>query len=168
MILAQLDITLPLAVIIPVAVPMVSATLVVVMVAVIFVIPVAFVEPPTLLIMVVVGMTVVGARIRRTIPAPLHPDIATAVIPPVAIDPLISLTRHRPATLIAQRWRGSADIDADLSNCRSCNRRSHNCCGQPGQFHISPFGVTPDEMPTLLAKIEESVRRGYYSSQRRF
>jgi hypothetical protein len=168
MILAQLDITLPLAVIIPVAVPMVSATLVVVMVAVIFVIPVALVEPPTLLIVVVVRMTVVSARIRRTIPAPLHPDIAAAVTPPVAINPLISFAGHRSATLVAQGWRGSADIDADLSNCRSCNRCSYDRCGQPRQFHISPFGVTPLEMPTLLAKAEESVSGWYFSSHRLF
>jgi len=72
-----------------------------VMVAVIFVIPMALVEPPTLLIMVVVRMTVVSPLIRGAIPAPLHPDIATAVTPPVAINPLISLTRHWSATLIA-------------------------------------------------------------------
>jgi hypothetical protein len=82
-----------------VVVAMVVATIVVVVVmaiAVIIMVPVSFVEAPSLLVMVIMRMAPISAGVRRPVPTSWNPYVPSV------------------SSLIAHRWRISADIDANL------------------------------------------------------
>jgi hypothetical protein len=87
---------------------------VVVVIAMIFMIPVAFVHPPSLLVVVIVGMAIVGAGVGRLLPASTNPNVPTVLIAPIALGPNVSLSGSLRTNLIPQGWRVSADIDAYL------------------------------------------------------
>ena len=96
---------------------MVIVVTVVVMIAMVFVIPVAFMHLPALLVVVIVRMAPVGTGVGWPLPDAGVPDIVAAAIPPITIDPGVAFSRHRRPYLIPHR-RGSAEIDADLAECR--------------------------------------------------
>ena len=87
---------------------------VVVVIAMIFTIPVTFVHPPSLLVVVIVGMAIVGAGVGRLLPASTNPNVPTVLIAPIALGPNVSLSGSLRTNFIPQGWRGSADIDAYL------------------------------------------------------
>ncbi len=93
------------------------ASAVVVMIAVVFMVPVAFVHLPPLLVVVVVGVAPVGAGVGGTIPASADPVVATLVVSPVAVDPLVAFTGSDGADFVAERGWSSTDVDADLPKC---------------------------------------------------
>lgn len=92
----------------------------IVVIAVVFVVPVSFMHLPALLVVVVVWMAPVGSRIGRPLPNPRDPDIPTAAISPVAINPDEAFSWNRWPYLIVQGWRCGADVDADLTECGNC------------------------------------------------
>ena len=91
---------------------------VVVMIAVVFSVPVPLMDLPALLVVIVVWMGPVGARVRWLLPDAGDPNVASAAISPVTVDPGIAFTGHRRPCLIAQWWRWGADIDVNLAECR--------------------------------------------------
>jgi hypothetical protein len=97
-----------------VMVVMMIVVVVVVVIAMILMVPVSFVEAPSFLVMVIVWMAPIGAGVRRPVPTSGNPYILSALCAPIAVDPGVSFAGRWGASLIAQRWRGSADIDADL------------------------------------------------------
>jgi len=101
-----------------IAMPM--AVVIVVVIAMVFAVPVAFMNPPTFAVVVVVGMTPVGAGVGRPLPSAGDPDIVAAARAPVPIDPGVAFSRHDRSYFIADWWRWGADIDLDLAECRNC------------------------------------------------
>jgi hypothetical protein len=101
-------------VVVVVMVVMVIAVMVVMVIAVIVTVPVSFVEAPSFLVMVIVRMAPIGASVRRPVPTSGNPYVLSVSGTPVAVDPGEAFARRRGASLIAQRGRISADIDADL------------------------------------------------------
>ena len=97
-----------------VMVVMVIVVVVVVVIAMILMVPVSFVQPPSLLVVVIVRIAPVGAGIRRPLPTSGNPYVLSVSCTPIAVDPGESFAGRRGTSLIAQRWRGSANIDADL------------------------------------------------------
>ena len=91
----------------------------VVMVAMVFVVPVAFVHLPALLVVVVVGVAPVSAGVRWPLPDAGDPDVAVATLPPVAINPGVTLPWHGRAYLVSHRRR-RAKVDLDLTECWGC------------------------------------------------
>jgi hypothetical protein len=100
--------------VVAVMVAVMAAVVVVVVIAMIFMIPVAFVHPPSLLVVVIVGMAIVGAGVGRLLPASTNPYVPTVLIAPIALGPNVSLSGSLRTNLIPQGWRVSADIDAYL------------------------------------------------------
>jgi len=96
---------------------------VVVVIAMVFVIPVALMHSPTFAVVVVVGMSPVGAGVRRALPGAGDPDVAVATRSPVAVDPDEVWCRHGRRDFVADYGRGRADIDLDLAECRCCQGR---------------------------------------------
>jgi hypothetical protein len=99
---------------------------IVMVVAVVLMVPVSFMDLPSLLVVVVVRMGPVGAGVGRPLPDAGDPDVSSAVISPVTVDPGVALSGYRRPCLIAQRWRRSADINVDLAKCRDSKDR----CGE--------------------------------------
>jgi hypothetical protein len=99
---------------------MIMAVVVVVVIAMVVAIPVAFMHLPAPLVVVVVRMAPVSASVRWPLPHAGDPDIAAAVLTPIAIDPNVAFSRHRRSNLIPDWWRRSADINLDLAECRDC------------------------------------------------
>jgi hypothetical protein len=88
--------------------------MVVMVIAMIFMIPVAFVHPPSLLVVVIVRMAVVGAGVRRLLPASTNPYVPPVLIAPIALGPNVSISGSLSTNFIPQGWRRSANIDAYL------------------------------------------------------
>jgi hypothetical protein len=97
-----------------VMVVMVIVVVVVVVIAMILMVPVSFVQPPSLLVVVIVRIAPIGASVRRPVPTSGNPYVLSVSCTPIAADPGVSFAGRWGTCLIAQGWRGSADIDADL------------------------------------------------------
>ena len=80
----------------------------------ILMVPVAFMQLPALFIVVVVGMVPIGSIIGRTIPAPRHPSVVSAMRGPVTIDPSIARARSRTTLFMTIRRRGDSDVHPNL------------------------------------------------------
>jgi len=100
---------------------------VVMVVAVVLVVPVPFMDLPSLLVVVVVRMGPVGPGVGRPLPDAGDPDVASAAISPVTVDPGVAFSGHRRPCLIAQRWRRGADINVNLAKCRDGQGRCGEC-----------------------------------------
>lgn len=137
----RLRYTLTVAVV--VVVVMTVPPIVIMMVAVIFAIPMALVHLPALLVMVVVRMAPVSAGIGRAIPAARNPDVASILRAPVTVDPGITVAGHGWADFIPQGWRGSTDIDTDLSKGRGRERYCRDGSDDPFLHCHSPFFEYP-------------------------
>jgi hypothetical protein len=83
-------------------------------VVVVFVVPVSLVHLPAFFVVVVVGVTPVGAFVGRMVPASLHPAIVAAIGCPISFYPGEAWTGSLSTLLIAKgRWRGS-DVHGNL------------------------------------------------------
>ncbi len=85
-------------------------------IAMILVIPVAFVHLPALLVVIVVRMAPVTSLIGWPLPYTRPPDIPAAHIAPIPFSPHIAFTRHFRANFVAERRRGSTNVNSNLSN----------------------------------------------------
>jgi len=94
----------------------------VVVIVVVMMIPMTLVIGPALVVVVIVGVVPIRTLIGRPLPHSVPPLIPSAVREPVAINPGIAWTGHRTPGLIAQRWRRTADVYANL-----CEGRSRKC-----------------------------------------
>src|SRR5277367_5716667 len=110
--------------------------MVVVMVAVVFVVPVSFMDLPALLVVIVMRMGPVGARVGRSLPNSRDPDIATATLSPVSVDPCVAFSWHRRSYLIADGWGRGADVNLDLAECRGRQDRCGEDATQPFCFQL--------------------------------
>jgi hypothetical protein len=88
--------------------------MIVVVIAMIVMVPVSFVDAPSFRVMVIVRMAPIGAGVRRPVPTSGNPYVLSFSCAPIAVNPGVSFAGRRGTSLIAQWWRGSADIDADL------------------------------------------------------
>jgi hypothetical protein len=102
--------------------------MIIVMVVVVFMIPVACMVLPSLVVVVVVRMVPIGPGIGRSLPSAGHPHVAVALNAPISSYPYIALSGVGWHSLIADRRRSRAYVDADLPRrwdrkrkCRSCN-----------------------------------------------
>jgi hypothetical protein len=93
--------------------------IVVMMIAMVFMVPMTLMHLPAALIMIVVRMAPVSSRIRRPLPNPWDPDIPSAPISPVAIDPDKAFARKSRPHFIPYGWR-STEVNLDLAECRDC------------------------------------------------
>jgi hypothetical protein len=106
--------------IVAIAMVVVVITMVFVVIAMVFAIPMTFMHLPATLIMVVVRMTPVGSRVRRSLPDAGDPDISSAALSPVAIDPGVAISWDGRPCLIANGGRRRADVNLYLAECRNC------------------------------------------------
>ena len=120
--------------VVSVIVVMIVMMIVVMVVAVVLMIPVTLLHLPAVAVVVIVGMSPIGTRIRRTIPATGNPYIAISAPVPVAIDPGISFAWHGRTSLVPHGWWWGPDINSNLSKCRNCKCCRCNCCCDP--FHL--------------------------------
>jgi hypothetical protein len=95
--------------------------IVIVMISVIFVVPVSFMHLPSTFVVIVVGMTPVGAWVWRPVPAPRNPSVVIAGDSPVPVDPDETVARHRRADFIANRRGRRSNVYLDLAPRGCCN-----------------------------------------------
>lgn len=88
----------------------------IVMIMIVIAVPAARVVLPAALVVVPMIVRVIGVRIRWAVPAATDPPVVIALGDPVATDPIGTLIRNRAGVLIAEWWRRSSDVDADLGS----------------------------------------------------
>jgi hypothetical protein len=77
-------------------------------IVVVFMVPVSLVHFPAFRIVIVVRVAPVGARVGRTVPAPLDPAVVVAIGSPISSDPVVAWAGFWSTNLNAEgRWRGS-------------------------------------------------------------